>query len=400
MSGWEQTRIGSECLALSPKLVELRRDLHRHPELGLQEARTAAKVAEWLADLGLTVQTWVGGYGVVADLRGALAGGRTIALRADMDALPIQEETKLPFASIHAGVMHACGHDVHTAILLGAATMLTRYRERLCGNVRFIFQSAEEILAGAEQMIQAGVLTDVDEIYGLHNLPSLPAGKIAVKAGPLLSAVDRIEIVIEGKGGHGSMPEQCIDPIVAASAVVMGLQTAVSREISPIDSVVVTIGTFHAGTANNVIPAIVEMTGTIRTHSPEERNKMPERIARIASGIASAYRCKAEVRCIPQVPIVYNDEAREQNVREAAAQLLGQDGVEEAKLSMGGEDFACYQQHVPGCYFWLGSGWPPHESEGEAYGLHSSKLQINETCIPVGAALFTNLILNNLAKSY
>ncbi len=389
-------KIWNEAKKIESQLIEFRRDLHRNPELSSQESRTAALIAERLASLDFRVQTGVGGYGIVAELAGS-AEGPTIALRADMDALPIQEETNLPYASQVTGVMHACGHDVHTAVLLGAATILNRFRAHIKGTVRFIFQPAEETLTGAERMIQEGVLLGVDEIYGLHNLPTLAAGRFAAKSGAFMAAIDRIEMRIQGKGGHGSMPDQCIDPIVASAAIIMGIQTAVSREIAPIEPAVVSIGSIHGGTANNVIPDTVELTGTVRTFSSEARRQMPGRLQRIAEQIAGGYRCDVEMRYISQVPGVVNHDACKENVRRAVELLFDEGHYSEALPTMGGEDFSLYLERVPGCFFWLGSG--NADGSGVLHGLHSSKYTVDEACIGYGAALFAALMADRLGMN-
>lgn len=379
--------IKKEANDIAEELVQLRREIHQYPELSFQEARTSNLVADRLTALGLTVRAGVGGHGIVCDLAGAFPG-RVIAFRADMDALPIQEETGLPFASVNEQVMHACGHDAHTAILLGAAKLLVSYRQRLKGTVRFIFQSAEEILAGAKAMIEAGVMDGVDEIYGLHNLPSLEAGKIAVKSGVLMAAIDRIEIRINGKGGHGGYPNDCRDPVVASAAVVMGLQTLVSREIAPYQAAVVSLGTVHGGTANNVIPDHVDLTGTVRTIDPAVRRSMPEKIGRIVKSVCSAYQCEGSLKYIEQVKAVDNDEMCSEVVREAAAQIVGAANCETPYPLMYGEDFAEFLSHSKGCFFWLGSG--------SEHPLHSSKFNLNEACLPIGSAMFACIALQRL----
>lgn len=389
---------GQELLAaadrLADSLVAFRRDLHAEPELSLDERETSRKVAEQLTGLGLEVRTGVGGYGVTAELHGR-GPGPVIALRADMDALPVTEETGLPFASRRPGVMHACGHDGHTAMLLGAARLLAERRERLNGSVRFLFQAAEEINAGAKAMIADGVLDGVSEIYGLHNLPTLAAGRIATRAGALMGSVDRIEIDIEGKGGHGAIPDQCIDPIVAASAVVLSLQTAVSRELSPFAPAVVTIGSLQAGEANNVIPHRARLTGTVRTFAPDVQRGMPERLERLVTRIAEGYRCRAELRYIPQTPVLVNHDDCLARAERAMDRLLGRERRVQAEPTMAGEDFSVYLQQVPGCFFWLGSG--PETGAEQAYGLHHPRYTLNEACLPVGAAALAAIALERLA---
>lgn len=374
-------------------LIPFRRNLHSYPELSFEERETSGKVLLELEKLGLSIQKEVGGYGIVADLEGENEG-QTIALRADMDALPIEEETGLSFASKRKGVMHACGHDAHTTILLGTARLLADYKSQLKGKVRFLFQSAEEINAGAKQMIDQGALDGVDEIYGLHNLPTLSAGKFATRYGPLMGSVDRIEIFIEGKGGHGAIPDQSIDPVVCASAIVMGLQTAVSREISPFDPAVVTIGSLKAGDANNVIPHRAELTGTIRTFSPEVQVKMEERLRRIIEEIASAYRCKAELKYIEQTPVLVNHDLAVKHVEDTLVQQFAQPALVEAAPTMAGEDFSIYLNHVPGCFFWLGSG--PEKGAEDRFGLHHPQFDINESCLAYGVSAMAEIALARL----
>ncbi|MGO4272005.1 M20 family metallopeptidase [Paenibacillus sp. TAF58] len=373
-------------------LIKFRRDLHRNPELSFQESETAAKVAKRLISLGLQCRTGVGGHGIVADLYGGTPGP-VIALRADMDALPIQEETGLEYASVRPGVMHACGHDAHTSILLGAAQLLAG--RQFMGTVRLLFQSAEEINAGARAMIEQGSLEGVDEIYGLHNLPTLAAGHVATRSGPLMGSVDRFEITFEGKGGHGAIPDQSIDPIVCASAVIMSLQTAVSRELSPFDPAVITIGSIHAGEANNVIPHRAELTGTIRTFDTRVQQSMPERIYRLTERIAEGFRCKAEVRYIRQVPVLVNHDDCVRHVDTVTDQLIGPERRMRAEPTLAGEDFSLYLREVPGCFFWLGSG--PETDAEHAYGLHHPKFNLNEKCIPLGASLIAGIALQRLS---
>ncbi|RKN85202.1 M20 metallopeptidase family protein [Paenibacillus ginsengarvi] len=378
---------------LEQELISFRRDLHRYPELSMEESETAAKVADRLRALGNDVKTGVGGHGVVAELAGAKPG-RLIALRADMDALPIMEESGEPFASTRPGVMHACGHDAHTAILLGAATLLAERKEQLSGRVRFLFQSAEEINRGARLMIEQGVLDGVDEIYGLHNLPTLAAGKVATRYGSLMGSVDRIEIALTGKGGHGAIPDQSIDPVVAASAIVMGLQSAVSREISPFDPVVVTIGSLQAGDTYNVIPHRSSLVGTIRTFSPNVQASMKERVTRIAGKIAEAYRCTAVVEYTEMTPVLVSDDDCVSHVIRTVEETIGEDNRVEAAPTLAGEDFSLYLQRVPGCFFWLGSG--PQEGAEQSYGLHHPKFRIQESCLPLGASLLAAVAANRL----
>jgi amidohydrolase len=379
---------------LADQLIAFRRDLHQYPELSFREERTAGKVADKLARLGLTFRRGVGGHGIVADLPGGQPGP-TIALRADMDALPIAEQSGLEFASRTPGVMHACGHDAHTTILLGAAALLHTRRNELAGNVRFLFQSAEEVNAGADAMIEAGALEGVAEIFGLHNLPTLAAGKAATRAGAMMGSVGRIELTVVGRGGHGAIPEQSIDPVVAASAIVMTLQTAVSREISPFEPAVVTIGSIQAGEANNVIPEQAVMTGTVRAFSEAVHDRLPEIIERIAANTAQAYRCRATLKYTSQVPVLENDSRCNEFVHSTIQSQIGATHCSEAEPTLAGEDFAKYLQRLPGCFFWLGSG--PTEGAEQAYGLHHPQYRLNEQCIPLGASLLAAIAANRLA---
>ncbi|AZS16795.1 M20 metallopeptidase family protein [Paenibacillus lutimineralis] len=379
---------------LETELIAFRRDLHRHPELSLQESETASKVAQRLSQLGIDYRSGVGGYGLVAELKGELPGP-VIALRADMDALPIHEESGVEFASTRPGIMHACGHDAHTAILLGAAQLLAD--KKIKGTVRFLFQAAEEINAGAKAMIKQGALEGVDEIYGLHNLPTLSAGLAATRYGSLMGSVDRIEIHLEGRGGHGAIPDQSIDPVVCASNIIMALQSIVSREVSPFDPVVVTIGSIKSGEANNVIPHYAEMTGTIRTFNAKVQKQMPERIERIVKQISAGYKCQAKLKYIEQTPVLVNYEECNRHVEQVIDRTIGAERRIEAPPTLAGEDFSVYLQHVPGCFFWLGSG--PNANASSAYGLHHPKYELNEECIPLGAALLAAIALQRLSAN-
>lgn len=373
--------------ALVPRLVEMRRELHRHPELSGAEYETTSRLRRWLTEAGLSILPLKLQTGLVAEVQG-VHPGPVVAIRADIDALPIQEETGLPYASTVAGRMHACGHDLHTATALGAALVLQQMRGSLRGRVRFLFQPAEEIAAGALPMIEAGALDGVRAIFGLHNKPDLPSGSIGLKNGPLMAAVDRLQIRVTGRGGHAAIPDAAIDPIVAGSAIVMALQTAVSRSISPLDAAVVTVGSFQAGTAHNIIPPVAEMTGTIRTFRTEVRDQMPALLKRIAGDVASGYGATAEVRVIPETPAVANDPAMVDLVR-ASAGSLGLP-VTEAMPTMAAEDFAQYQRRVPGCFFWLGTGC--------AENWHHPRFLVDEAVMEQGAALFAQVAIDALSR--
>lgn len=366
-------------------LVAIRRDLHRHPELSGKEERTAGVVAGRLRGLGLEVRTGVGGTGVLGFLRGSRPGP-CVALRADMDALPIQEATGAAYASLVPGVMHACGHDVHTTCLLGAAALLAGRRDRLAGSVKFLFQPAEEDDRGAKAMLAAGVLEDPapTAICGLHTFPRLPAGQVGVAAGPLMAGIDTIRITIRGAAGHGAAPHRAVDAIVAAAGAVVGLQHVVSRRLDPQEPAVVTIGTFHAGLAPNIIAPAAELTGTVRWMRPETRDRLPGIIQDTVANLCRAYGAEADMRYERNLPPVINDAGIADRVRRAAARLLGPDAVRPAETTMGGDDFALYLERVPGCYLWLGTGDP---ARGITYDWHDPRYDVDEGALAVGGAL-------------
>ncbi|PUA40026.1 amidohydrolase [Paenibacillus elgii] len=370
-------RLLQEAEELKPELIRLRRDLHRHPELSMQEVETTRQIREVLSGAGIRLLPLDLPVGVLAEVEGA-EPGPTVALRADIDALPVTEDTGLPFASEIPGKMHACGHDFHTAAIVGAALLLKRHAVELQGTVRLLFQPAEEKGTGAKAMIGAGALEGVQAIFGMHNKPELPVGTVGLALGPLMASVDGFKLTVTGKGGHAAIPDAAIDPIVAASAIVGGLQTAVSRSISPLDSAVVSVCSFHAGSTWNVIPDEAVLDGTVRTFRPEVRQKLPELLQRIAGGIAAGYGAEARLTWFAGIPSVTNDpEAVE--IARGAAQALNLH-VTEARRSTGGEDFAHYQEQVPGCFLWMGT------SGTEEW--HHPKFTLNEDALVPGAALF------------
>jgi amidohydrolase len=375
--------LSSDVNALRDGLVSLRRDLHQSPELAWAEHRTAARVAAFLEGAGLEVRAGVAETGLVATARGA--GLRTVLLRVDMDALPIQEQSEVPYASRVPGVMHACGHDGHTAIGAGAARVIAKRRPP--GVVHVLFQPAEEGEGGAQRVIADGALEGVDVMLGIHLWNELPVGTIGVKAGPLMAAVDRLRIVIRGRGGHGGYPHRSADPVVAAAQVVTALQTVVAREVSPLRSAVVTIGAIHGGQAFNVIPDEVTLTGTVRTFDADLRRSMPERIARIASGVASALQCQAEVEVRPGNPAVVNDPAVAALARRAAARVVGEEGVVEPEPTMGGEDMAVYFERVPGCFAFVGSA---NAARGLDQPHHSPRFDFDEEALAIGCEFLVN----------
>jgi len=372
--------------AAEPDLVAIRRHLHANPELSHQEEKTAAFVADKLETWGYEVTRNVGGHGVVARLRVG-DGNRSIAIRADMDALPIIETTDLAYASGNPGVMHACGHDGHTTMLLGAAEYLARTRN-FSGTLNLIFQPAEESgsHSGALAMIEDGLFErfHCDAIYGLHNHPGAPAGTILTRPGPLMAAADTVNITVRGKGGHASRPHLCIDPVVTASSIVMALQTIVSRSVNSTDAAVVTVGTFHAGTATNVIPEKAELSLSIRTFSPEVRDMIRSRVEAIVQSQAACWGTVAEIDYVSGHPVLVNSAEETEFATSVAEELVGKGQVQTCPLIPGSEDFSHYLQQKPGCLLRLGNG-------EDSVGLHNPRYDFNDWSLTTGAAMWSRL---------
>jgi hippurate hydrolase len=368
------------------ELTRMRRHFHANPELSFGERETANYVAECLEAWGYEVTRNVGGHGVVARLTQG-TGGRGIAIRADMDALPIAEETGLPYASTMPGIMHACGHDGHTTMLLGAAEYLARTRH-FTGTVTLIFQPAEEAgkNSGAQAMIADGLFErfPFDAIFGLHNHPGEPAGSFLLRPGPLMAAGDTVTITISGRGGHASRPHLAVDPIVVAANLVMTLQTVVSRSISPTETAVVTVGTIHGGTASNVIPERAEIKASVRSFSAEVRKTLERRIRTIANAIAEAHGATVDIDWEHGYPVVINTEAETAFATEVVTELVGEANVSECPLIPGSEDFAYFLEHKPGCFLRLGNG------EDSAF-LHNPRYDFNDDSLTTGAALWARL---------
>ena len=356
-------------------LVRLRRDFHRHPELGYQETRTAAIVAERLRELGYAVREGVAVTGVLGDRDGR---GRTLLVRADMDALPILERNDVEYRSENHGVMHACGHDGHTAIGMVAAARFAR--GDVAGRLRFAFQPAEEGGQGADRMIEEGALEGVDAALGLHVWNSMPVGVVGVTPGPAMAAVDDFTIEIRGSGGHAAMPHQTDDPIVRAAAVVTNLQTIVSRRVSPFDTAVVSVTQISGGTAFNVIPDLVRLHGTLRTFLPHVREEVHRRIREVVGEHGTV-----EIRSVTRTLV--NDEAMSELVREAAVSVVGEENVLLEERTMGGEDFAAFLERVPGCFFFVGS-----RSDGGGAPHHHPEFDIDERSLPLGLEIMTRAI--------
>jgi amidohydrolase len=389
--------------ALQPKLVQIRRDLHEHPELSNREFRTAGIVAEHLRGLGLSVQTGVAHTGVVALLEGN-GPGRTVAVRADMDALPIQELNAVPYRSKHEGVKHACGHDVHTTIGLGVAEALSQIRATLSGSVKFIFQPAEEgapagETGGAYLMLDEGVLDNppVESILGLHVMPTLDAGKLGYHAGPVWASNDAIEVVIHGRKTHGAYPHTGVDAILVASHVLQALQTLVNRSVDVRDPLLISFGVIQGGNQFNVIADEVRLLGMMRCLNPEIRRTTPARIEELVRGITGSFGASHSLNITPGAPVTMN---HPEMVKRAVPVLEGTVGKENLLLQkpqMGAEDFACYAERVPGFYFMLGVR---NESLGITEMLHTPRFDVDETCLSVGVHAMSSLVLECLGPRY
>jgi amidohydrolase len=390
--------------AVNPKVVAWRRDIHEHPELGMQETRTAALVAAHLRSLGMEVRTGVGGTGVVGVLRGARPG-RVVALRADMDALPVTEMVDLPFRSRvrtvvrgqEVGVMHACGHDNHVAILMGAAEVLAGMRSQLAGTVVFLFQPAEEGPGGAEPMIRDGALDDpkVEAIFGLHVWPA-PAGSITYRSGPSMAASNTLNIKVRGRQTHGANPWGGVDPIVVGSQIVLGLQTIVSRQVDITTApAIVTVAIFEGGIRSNIIPDTVVMQGTIRTFDRAQRQAIFDRIATTAKQIAAASGATAEVQIDSGYPVTVNDPALTARMLPTLRRVAGAENVSEGQLITGAEDFSYFQERVPGLFVFLGVT-PRGQDPRTAPANHSPYFFADESALPVGVRTMTALALDFL----
>ena len=383
------------------KIMDLRCHIHKHPELSNQEGETAALVASLLKETGMEVRTNVGGHGVVGTLRGA-SEGKCVALRADMDALPMEEKTGHPCASVVKGVMHACGHDVHTSVLLGAALVLSSMKDRLKGTVKFVFQPAEEMnpTGGAPGMIEDGVLEEpaVDAMFGLHVWPSLATGTAGAKEGALMGASDRLYLTVKGRGAHGSEPDNGVDAIAIAAQVITALQTIVSRNVSPLDAAVVTIGTIKGGDRYNVIADEVVLEGTVRTVNPETQEKMPSRIEGVAKGIARGMGGDCEMKYVKGYPPLMNDPSLANLAFATLGRVLGEDKVVRVeKPALGGEDFAFFARKVPALFMWLGCR-PEGISKDAMAPLHNNEFLPDEKAIPLGVEIMAACALDYLGS--
>jgi amidohydrolase len=366
------------------KIIELRRVLHEHPEIAHKEYETQKILLEYLEPLGLEIKK-IAGTGIVATIKGK--GEKTVALRADMDGLPIREENDIPFKSLNDGFMHACGHDNHMSMVYGAALVLNDMKDKINGNVKLLFQPAEEevTIGGAKLMIEEGALENVNYILGMHVWPELQEGILGLRSGPFFAAADTIIIEIIGKGGHGAKPNLAVDPIMVSSKVIDALHTISSREIDPLEPFVITIGSIKGGTANNIIPEKVELLGTVRTMEKNTRNGMENRLRRIISGITSSFNASYNLEYIYGYPILVNDPWVTDFMKNVASGIIGENNVVQAKQTMGGEDFAYYLEKVPGTFMVLGTY---NEKLGYVHGIHTSRFNINEKILHIGSTIF------------
>lgn len=376
-------------------IVAIRRELHRHPELGYEEVRTSTLIRQKLDELGIAYRHPIAKTGVLATIGGE---GPCVGLRADIDALPIEEAADVPFRSENPGRMHACGHDCHTAMLLGAAKLLKARERELRGSVKLLFQPAEEGGAGGKRMCEEGALDapHVERIFGLHVWPQLPTGTIGSRAGTFLASAGWLEITVTGKGGHAAMPHLSIDPVTTAAKIVCELQTIVSREVDPLDAGVVSITTMHAGEAYNVIPQEARLTGTIRSLTTAGMKFLQQRVREIAEHTAAAHRCSAKVE-FPgnDYPPTVNDARLWDFAQTLGRQMLGDDHVLEMPAVMGGEDFAYYAERIPGMFVGLGVR---NDAIGAVYNVHHPKFKADEDALPIGTALHTAFALESLAE--
>lgn len=378
------------------QVVGFRRHLHQHPELSFHEHETAAFIQKRLSELGIEMQTNVGGLGVVGFIYGKKGAGKTIALRADIDALPIEEKNDVPYKSQNIGVMHACGHDVHTASLLGVAEILAQLTEHFAGTIKLIFQPAEErVPGGASLMIKDGVLTNptVQSIIGQHVAPNIEAGKIGIRAGKYMASADEIYLTITGKGGHGAQPQHCIDPIIIAANMLVQLQTVVSRNADPRSPSLLTFGKIVGGTATNVIPNEVKLEGTFRAMDEKWRAEGLDRITKIVHAVAESMGGKAKLDIRKGYPVLYNNESLTARTRNAMCDYMGAENVIDLDLWMASEDFAYYTHEVPGCFYRLGTA---NKARNIISGVHTDTFDIEENALAISTGLMAWLAICEL----
>lgn len=381
------TTIQKQATQLQEKLVTMFRELHQHPELSFEEYETTRRIKAWLNEAGVRLIDMDVPTGALAEI-GGHHPGPTIVLRADIDALPINELTDLPYASTIPGRMHACGHDFHTVSMIGASLILKSIEQELKGTIRLLFQPAEEQADGAKAVIEAGALEGASAIFGMHNKPDLPLGTVGVCTGPLMASVDHFRIEVRGKGGHAAIPNNTIDPIVVSSAIVTALQTIVSRSISPLQSAVISVGKMEAGSSWNVIPERASLEGTVRTFQSEVREQIPQWMKRVIEGVAAAHGAEAILHWTAHQPAVTNDAQMAQLISSAAT-TFGL-SVVEAERTMAGEDFSLYQELVPGCFIWMGTNGKEQ--------WHHPKFTVDERALSISAGLFAHTSIQALQQ--
>ena len=374
--------------------IEMRRYFHAHPEVSTKEYETAKRIREELTKWGIEWRPCGLETGTLATIQGR-APGKTILIRGDIDALTVQEETGVEYASCNPGVMHACGHDCHISMLLTAARILNDMRDEFVGTVKLAFQPAEETGQGAPAMIAEGALEGVDACFGMHVWSDVPSGQVSVQAGPRMAGTDMFKITVEGRGGHGAQPHHCIDATVTAAAIVANLQTLVSREISPVETAVVTVGTLHSGTRWNVVSGHAELTGTTRYFSPEIGKALPGMLERVAKSTAASFRAEATVENSVVVPPTVNEPGMTALAQGAVKKIFGENGLNEQPPTMGGEDFSNFMKRVPGCIALLGVR---NAACNAVWGQHSNKYQVDEAALIKGAMLHAQVALDFLAK--
>lgn len=385
-------KLREQIQALEPQLLEWRRDFHRFPEIAFQEERTSQVLRQVLEEMGLEV-TSLAKTGLRAELTGKL-GGRGVALRADIDGLPVQEEGDKEYISQNPGAAHACGHDGHMAVVLGAAKILTQLTDSFAGKVVFLFQPSEERPpGGAKPMVEEGALLGVDAIFGLHFWQSLPTGKVGMVKGPMMAQTGDFDITVHGKGGHGSMPQQTVDPILVASQLVLSIQSVVSRSLDPLKPAVVSFGTIQGGTIYNIIPEQASLSGTIRTFDPDVHDTVERRMREIVENTCSAYGATAEIEFKRGYPAVVNHPEMVDFATEVTKKILGEGRIMDIDPVMGGEDFAYFLQKVPGAFMFFGMG------DGMAYPHHHPRFDMDEKALPDATLLMTSLALEYLDKN-
>ena len=378
--------------AQADEFIAVRHDIHRHPEMGYKEYRTSDLVAEQLEKFGYSVTRGLGGTGVVGQLQRGV-GGKTLGLRADMDALPIEEATGLPYASCNVGIMHACGHDGHTAMLLAAAKHIASH-VAFNGTLNLIFQPAEEGLGGAKKMMEDGLFKrfPCDAVFAMHNMPGQPQGHLVLREGPMMASSDYVTITIDGQGGHGAMPHQAADPVVAGSAIVLGLQSIVARNVDPQETAVITVGAFNAGVANNVIPQTATLSLSVRALNPQVRELLEKRITELAQSQAQSYGVRAQVNYQRGYPVLVNHKSETDFARDVAEELVGTARVtRQGKALTGSEDFAFFLEKVPGCYLLIGNG----DAESGGHGacmVHNPGYDFNDQNVAVGSAYWSLMV--------